>query len=291
MGKKKTLLVGGCSFTDKNFYSVAYPDYDANFPKWPELVGEEFDWNVINTARSGDSIEMITNKIISELWQKKDSISVVMVGLTEAVRYSLYDLHSVVPIHIFQNHYGYPEENGNRKRFDLLDREIPMVGMAKYIFENMMRKDDGNPWRNMYKPALRRYYTCVCNIIMLCEALNIKYIIGANLQPIETYTVQVAMQSSDFSDEMKELVTYENLERAIGKEVIKIMDHLNANQKFPIRNCIGYPFVKSLGGRHTTDFMSGNFDYQVGRWDAHPNQKGHELIAKQFIDKYKERYS
>lgn len=64
---KKILLASGDSFTDKNWYSDFYPDLDTSWPKWPELLGEKYDMEVVNLGFSGAGNEYIYHSILDYL--------------------------------------------------------------------------------------------------------------------------------------------------------------------------------------------------------------------------------
>ena len=64
---KKILLVSGDSFTDKEWTSDFYPDEDFNWQKWPELLGEKYDMQVVNLGRSGAGNEYIYHSILDYL--------------------------------------------------------------------------------------------------------------------------------------------------------------------------------------------------------------------------------
>ena len=55
----KTLLAVGCSLTDEKFESMAHPELDCSWPKWPEVVGKKLGYNVVNLGKSGNSNENI----------------------------------------------------------------------------------------------------------------------------------------------------------------------------------------------------------------------------------------
>ena len=40
----KTLLAVGCSLTDEKFESMAHPELDCSWPKWPEIVGKKLGY-------------------------------------------------------------------------------------------------------------------------------------------------------------------------------------------------------------------------------------------------------
>ena len=48
----KKIIVGGCSFTDKNYPKSAKPK-PLDFKMWPTLIGEMYGLEVINTAKCG----------------------------------------------------------------------------------------------------------------------------------------------------------------------------------------------------------------------------------------------
>ena len=50
---RKKLIVSGCSFTTKDYVSSTYPDIDTSYPKWPELLAEKLDMDLVNLAFSG----------------------------------------------------------------------------------------------------------------------------------------------------------------------------------------------------------------------------------------------
>ena len=64
---KKYLLVSGCSWGDPNFISTEHPDMDTSWPKWPEILGEKLNLNVINMCRSGQGQEYIYSSLIDKI--------------------------------------------------------------------------------------------------------------------------------------------------------------------------------------------------------------------------------
>ena len=63
---RKILLVSGCSFTDKNFRSEFHPEMACNWKKWPELLGNYLDMDVVNLGRCGSGNEYIYSSIIEK---------------------------------------------------------------------------------------------------------------------------------------------------------------------------------------------------------------------------------
>ena len=50
---KKKLIVSGCSWGDKNFFSQFHPDLECDFPKWTELLAEKLKMESVNLWQSG----------------------------------------------------------------------------------------------------------------------------------------------------------------------------------------------------------------------------------------------
>ena len=60
----KKLIVSGCSYTDKNWYSDFYPELDTSWPKWPELLGKKLNMEVVNLGKSGAGNEYIYHSLL-----------------------------------------------------------------------------------------------------------------------------------------------------------------------------------------------------------------------------------
>ena len=56
---KKILLVSGCSFTDSYFDTDIHPDMICDWPRWPELVADELNMQCVNLALGGSGNERI----------------------------------------------------------------------------------------------------------------------------------------------------------------------------------------------------------------------------------------
>lgn len=60
---RKILLVSGCSFTTDNYVSWSHPELNCGWPKWPELLAEKLDMDVVNLGQSGQGNEFIFSSI------------------------------------------------------------------------------------------------------------------------------------------------------------------------------------------------------------------------------------
>lgn len=84
---KKYLIVSGCSWGDPNFISTEHPEMDTFWPKWPEILGEKLNLNVINLCRSGQGQEYIYSTLIDKIQTiPKEEIELVIPAWTTAPR-------------------------------------------------------------------------------------------------------------------------------------------------------------------------------------------------------------
>ena len=64
---KKYLIVSGCSWGDPNFISAEHPDMDTSWKKWPEILAEKLDMQLINLCKSGQGQEYIYSSLVDRL--------------------------------------------------------------------------------------------------------------------------------------------------------------------------------------------------------------------------------
>ena len=69
MSSRKILLVSGCSFTTRFWTSVHHPKLETTWAKWPELLGEKLNMDVINLGNSGAGNEYIFASLYDHLNQ------------------------------------------------------------------------------------------------------------------------------------------------------------------------------------------------------------------------------
>jgi len=69
---KKILVVSGCSWTEHFTTSSISPNVDHNFPRWPQVLADKLNMDVINVSRSGAGNEFIYNRMIDTLCTTKN---------------------------------------------------------------------------------------------------------------------------------------------------------------------------------------------------------------------------
>jgi len=81
----KTLLVSGCSWTDPNFESVHHPEMDTSWKKWPEILAEKLELNLVNVAFSGSGNQYIYTSLLDKIVEL-DNIALVIAGWSKGCR-------------------------------------------------------------------------------------------------------------------------------------------------------------------------------------------------------------
>ena len=265
----KYVLAAGCSFTDPNFESVIYDDYDANFTKWPEIFGDYLHLPVKNIGRSGVDNTYIFQKLVEDIAENHDKIEIVVVGWTELHRYNIYGQQFHNPASWIKKHF---QDRKNIGRIEFMQASEPFYhwifskGLNEYPKSNM----------SIVKNSLENLFTRIATLQKLCESYGIKHL-------------QAGLSGSVNR-------TYFDLADAIGVKTSWSADDtfraMMATQSFHKVNSayiIGWPFLEELGGKEF-NFSYRKKEWQVGEDDPHPNEIGHQAIAQLYIDKYNQIY-
>lgn len=271
---RKILLVSGDSFTDKYSRSAAHPVLDCSWPKWPELLADKLDMDVINLGRSGSG-----NKYIYS---------------------SLHDSLRLHPNKMNGRHI--PPFNNNN------------VGLVVAAWSQCFREDwQERGWHGQWKNErihdrgdlinwVRESLRIYSNFQMLCKNYNLPYIHTQmipmyidylrGITPTEQQMIYKGWTIEDNTlhypgDKIKDR---EEIEKII-LEYDDIMD-----------NFIEWPITRALGGSplniklfHYQVYVKDKYvdnwpsDYVISDQDGHPNAKGHELIAETMFKYYEEK--
>ena len=71
----------------------------------------------------------------------------------------------------------------------------------------------------------------------------------------------------------------------------KVDAAVNFLKEIPKATFLGWPIIKSIGGKCVDDYLTKDEKYVISKEDRHPNAKGHELISEILYDKYNQNYS
>ena len=259
------IIVGGCSFTDKNYPSRAKPK-PLNFKMWPEVIGELYDCEVINTAKCGFGNMAIYHETLDAIIKNKDNIKHVYVMWSEWARQDF-----------LLNDYSYhiTQADGSRtkitKRFDTM---IPRAENDEYDKTQLWYRKSFN-----FSGTIKHAYPNLDNLIdtnlnyiysmqSICENLNIPYTFAQAIKPIPAFHF-----------------TNDNHKRD-NAIAIKLIEH-KTSDLIKEKNFWGWPIAPEIGGFNVLSFLKramGETGYKVSFKDTHPNEKAHRLIAKELYD-------
>ena len=247
----KTLWTYGCSWTDWDDLSEVYP----NFKFWPTIVSNELDYNLINRGKGGDSINNTFIKLLGDLSLiKKDDV--VIFEFTYPIRFNLNYLILDNPKIKWDSEIARDQNNGvvanfNTHAIDYFKKEKFYNDEQIMLFLNFIDKFND-------ELLLKEYFTII-NIFDYIENT-----IGAT---VKYWFLKINHHS--FTNIKKEKITNTvwNERRIItfpnGSRNIDATDFISkTKQRFKDNNDIQLKFVDG---------------------DAHPNQSGHNRIAKEII--------
>jgi hypothetical protein len=239
----KKLIVSGCSFTDKNFISISHPDIDFSFKKWPELLAEKLNMECINLAKSGQGNEYISSSLQDEIVRTKDksNIGLVIAAWSQA-----------------------PRKDYKEGTYWSSIRVNPFGNLSFWVEKTL------------------RFYM---NFQIMCERFNIPY---AQFQMIELFEhflngilpseKEVLIEGKNPNIRAKYPGNTIKDEKKILNSIIEY-DTLLDTSKF-----IGWPVARKLGGYIMQDkidlLKNENSNLRISKSDKHPNEKGHNILAK-----------
>ena len=275
------ILCFGCSFTDHTKVSFCEPTRNTDFLRWPKVLGKMLDKKSYNLAMSGLSNDAIEQRIKKELIKQHKDIEMVFIQWTEWYRFSL--MHNMMYSFMFTHLVGdwletfhNPESDGFLK--DVSPRFKNNIDMESHHLMNMMHFLNYRYEKDTTEAEKRRgiasqdfieyfligvYYT----IQKFCEAYHIPVIHmqGVGITPTFGYCNILNVDYDQYQSEM-------------------IKHHTDLF----VDNFIGWPIFPALGGFTIADKLDERGeDLFISKMDRHPNEKGHEMIAQLFYDRYK----
>ena len=69
---RKKLIAIGCSFTEHYLNNPMSPDFDHNFPRWPQHLADKLDMECVNLGAAGQGNEYILSKLIDTVLTEKN---------------------------------------------------------------------------------------------------------------------------------------------------------------------------------------------------------------------------
>ena len=255
---KKILLVAGCSYSNEKFNSVHHPDLDVSWPKWPQLLAEKLDMQLINLSESGAGQEYIYSNIIDRLQTIEHSkIGLVIAAWSTAPR---------------------------------RDYQIESLYLQKAKWTNDMYDTKGfmNYWIDR---SLRYYYS----LQTICEYLKIPLKQFQMVDLFKGYLWQelISRRTNDIADDKQ--VPILNKAADLTKEEQDWKEKKEKGYLAQIHdspyyekindNFIGWPTDPRLNGYSMSDKVLDNNTDRISKIDLHPNKQGQEKLARFIYEK------
>lgn len=275
---KNVLLVGGCSYTDKNFTTSA-PDFkmpDKTWPMWPEYLASSFGMEHINVARCGYDNFSIFQTVLKSIVLNEKRIGAVVVLWSGWDRSLLFNMFPFVTLNSF-NSIIEKKESWTLPQF-LVESKL---NEGFYDYLNSKWWDGPSFLRDSVNNTLSLMYT----LATICESKGIKYLFYQGVAPMEygalNYIVKLSGKISNINekeifDEIRKCPYSGELEKRKSK-------------------ILGWPFLSTCGGHFLDHIRYRNRDIfpdlmKVSNLDFHPNADAQPIIANLFYDAWKKIY-
>jgi len=263
----KYMLACGDSFTDPDFQSIFYPDYDCSYAKWPELLANKMNISkVVNLGRSGASNNYIFDTAVDHILENFDKIEIVAIGTTEAWRFTAYNRYFINMISSLQ-----------KDRFPHLDHALEyqnaIIPFVECIVSRLISEKHGE---HTIRILLGEYVKQVLRIQRLCKKLNIRFVITNLLGPFTWASVNRIAR-----EHFNTTLPYDSNRAA--EQILSIEGFYDVDAA----SFCGWPGFLQLGGKCPTDANVSGFQREamtVGPKDGHPNALGHIHIADKLYE-------
>jgi hypothetical protein len=268
---KKILLVSGCSYTTKKYYSNYHNDLDCSWPKWPTILAEKLDMDCINLARGGAGNEYIYTSLLDKIiTMNPDDIGLIISAWSHVKRKD-YRLGAR------WHHPGIVQ--GEYSPFDSYGKDNISILMQP----NASYSTHAGDTQFCINQSVRYYYS----LQEICKSKKL---------PLRQIQMIHAWDYHELTDKMDS--TTQEIIKKMNKELMKYLYDSPYFNKID-DNFIGWPLDKWLGGfsfeeevvealkyaEYPGRWKQPNLEWSISKKDPHPNAKGHQKIAEFIYDR------
>ena len=252
---KKILLVSGDSFTDRNFRSASHPEMDVSWPMWPDILAEKLDMRLINLGRSGQGNEYIYSSLQDtiEKMEDKSQIGMVVAGWSQCFRPDFQE-----------------DQKWHDLRINPIGDILGWVRRSLRIYKNFEYMCEYHNIPYLHTQMIHMYIDWLRGLTMSGEETRAK-----GFTPMETWNARMEYPGDSEADEMHILKTLLEYDSIINHD-----------------NFIGWPISRKLNGYCLSVKEIGlapESPYVISEYDGHPNEEGHERLAKAIYKYIKEK--
>ena len=271
---RKKMIVSGCSFTTNNYRSGAYPNMDCSWPKWPELLGEKLNMDVVNLAFSGAGNRFILQTLTEAIERTpKEEIGLVLAAWSQANRDD------------WQEHFYFNHKFSNEKH------------LKNFKWNNERTKRPGDVFFWVRETCLA--YITLQNI---CKLYNLPYLQFQMISLFEGWLAGLVKTENEIKKNINnpnftDRYEYRGDRKKDWKELVKLL--LEYEQFIDTKNFLGWPHILKLNGYTIEEKIimkkkllgDGEMDIVlnpnliIGGIDKHPNEEGHKKIAEFIYDR------
>tara|TARA_B100001996_G_scaffold159302_1_gene121400 strand:+ start:296 stop:1168 length:873 start_codon:yes stop_codon:yes gene_type:complete len=282
---KKLLIVSGCSFTDENYISSVHPELDCSWPKWPELLAKKLDMDCINLGQNGAGNEYIYSTLLEEILRQKDKrkIGLVISAWTQCQRNDWQILKSYKwmqsRFNVGGDVFGWVKKSLRFmvslqlicERLNVPLKQCQMLNLFDGWVSGL-GKTDNELWANINDPNFVRKYKYpglsaeedrkICNQILMeyDPYINVKDFIG--WPTIKSF--------GGF-----------NIEEETVRKPLSKASNWEPTGAFSNRKFMRDGFIISEEDWEPTNYHKNyHKDMLISKYDVHPNEKGHQVIAE-----------
>ena len=264
------IIVGGCSFTDPNYKSILYPQYNHTVT-WTDFLNGE----VKNVARSGNGNPTIINDVLESIYNDKPDR--VIISLSDWARYSIRG-YNINPLFIL---YETISENSDSPKMNReVDRQLNLMPSNYKIQAKVDRQ------LNLITPS---NYKIQDRESFIIDGINSNIINSIRDTTLALYTLAVVCEDLRIKLHIFQMIYSFNPPRKYAYIQHKFEYKLLKSELFmdlfdTKSDLIGFPWFKNAGGIVAQTILTS--EDVVGKLDTHPNALGHEKIGRWFNETY-----
>ncbi len=224
------LISAGCSFTDHNYYDIAFKeDTPNNHLFWDELMAEELGLVLHSYGRSGAGGDRHLFDITQAVAKYGSDIEAIVIG------WSIWD------------RFTYPYSSGVQQVCPPTIHVQPFPGHEYSSFVNVQKHSA----MNLFKSCLLSTFAQMYTISKLADSISAKLLVFQMMAPINTHLKNTERRNMiDDAGPSQYEILYQTTEE---NPTYKILEQ---DKRFS-----GFPYLKRLGGEHVwnIDRKSGTF--------------------------------
>jgi hypothetical protein len=264
---RKKLIAIGCSFTEHYLSSITTPDFDYNFPRWPQHLADKLDMECVNLGQCGSGNKQILSKIINTVLTEKN-IGIVVVMWSQFQRLD----------------FEYSSTEWMQINLDL---DIDQTKID-WDYKQKNFKELHNP-HSAIQDALRTF--------ILAEKLlkDIPHLYIQGPDAVSFYSTKKLLTDDNYREsKQKRVDTGTFLYPTFIIKLFFLSSYFDYVEKNLSEKFIGWPIMQELGGYSVTNILDKldpeRTQLRISKEDIHPNAEGHKIIAQEIYNAYEKVY-